>query len=174
MGRTLFERLHGLYGDDVSQMLTVQYRMHEDIMSWASAALYHNLLTAHPSVAHHTLSDLPVSSMLQSSMLPHVVQPVWCKLAVCLPSKACWSAADGQSSCWYSASSMYCSHRNASSVEFLGISTHALSMHARAIVRSMPCKLQLEDGFSVLDCECFARSRHSKVAFASLDLSFCL
>ncbi|KAK9825119.1 hypothetical protein WJX74_010900 [Apatococcus lobatus] len=59
MGRTLFERLHGLYGDDVSQMLTVQYRMHKDIMSWASAALYHNLLTAHSSVAHHTLSDLP-------------------------------------------------------------------------------------------------------------------
>lgn len=64
MGRTLFERLHGLYGDDVSQMLTVQYRMHEDIMSWASAALYHNLLAAHPSVAHHTLPDLPVSGML--------------------------------------------------------------------------------------------------------------
>ncbi|KAK9868471.1 hypothetical protein WJX84_007692 [Apatococcus fuscideae] len=59
MGRTLFERLHGIYGDDVSQMLTVQYRMHEDIMSWASQALYHNLLMAHPSVAHHTLSDLP-------------------------------------------------------------------------------------------------------------------
>ena len=64
MGRTLFERLHGLYGSDVSQMLTVQYRMHEDIMSWASAALYHHLLTAHPSVAQHTLSDLPVSSVL--------------------------------------------------------------------------------------------------------------
>ena len=64
MGRTLFERLHGLYGNDVSQMLTVQYRMHEDIMAWASAALYHNLLTAHPSVAHHTLATLQVSSFL--------------------------------------------------------------------------------------------------------------
>ncbi len=51
MGRTLFERLHGIYGSDVSQMLTVQYRMHEDIMSWASTALYNDLLTAHPSVA---------------------------------------------------------------------------------------------------------------------------
>lgn len=40
LGRTLFERLAELYGDEVTSMLTVQYRMHELIMSWSSEELY--------------------------------------------------------------------------------------------------------------------------------------
>lgn len=40
LGRTLFERLADLYGDDVMSMLTVQYRMHELIMNWSSEELY--------------------------------------------------------------------------------------------------------------------------------------
>ncbi|KAL6536050.1 hypothetical protein OROHE_012894 [Orobanche hederae] len=40
LGRTLFERLAELYGDDVMSMLTVQYRMHELIMNWSSEELY--------------------------------------------------------------------------------------------------------------------------------------
>lgn len=55
---TLFERLHALYGDAVAQMLTVQYRMHAGIMQWASDALYNGLLTAHASVAAHTVEGL--------------------------------------------------------------------------------------------------------------------
>ena len=40
LGRTLFERLAGLYGNEVMSMLTVQYRMHELIMNWSSQELY--------------------------------------------------------------------------------------------------------------------------------------
>ncbi|KAF6158609.1 hypothetical protein GIB67_040123 [Kingdonia uniflora] len=58
LGRTLFERLAGLYGDDVMAMLTVQYRMHELIMNWSSKELYDNKVTAHPSVAAHMVYDL--------------------------------------------------------------------------------------------------------------------
>jgi hypothetical protein len=41
-----------------SEMLTVQYRMHRDIMDWSSRELYGGKLTAHPSVAEHTLAGL--------------------------------------------------------------------------------------------------------------------
>lgn len=42
LGNTLFERLADLYGEAVMSMLTVQYRMHELIMSWSSKELYNN------------------------------------------------------------------------------------------------------------------------------------
>ncbi|KAI3471579.1 hypothetical protein Pfo_028229 [Paulownia fortunei] len=58
LGRTLFERLADLYGDDVMSMLTVQYRMHELIMNWSSEELYHGKIKAHSSVAAHTLYDV--------------------------------------------------------------------------------------------------------------------
>lgn len=58
LGRTLFERLANLYGDDVMSMLTVQYRMHELIMNWSSEELYSSKIKAHPSVAAHTLYEL--------------------------------------------------------------------------------------------------------------------
>ncbi|KAJ4835089.1 hypothetical protein Tsubulata_049077 [Turnera subulata] len=58
LGRTLFERLSDLYGDAVTSMLTVQYRMHELIMNWSSKELYHSKIKAHPSVASHMLFDL--------------------------------------------------------------------------------------------------------------------
>ncbi|XP_047332604.1 DNA-binding protein SMUBP-2 [Impatiens glandulifera] len=58
LGRTLFERLADLYGDEVVSMLTVQYRMHELIMNWSSKELYDNKIEAHPSVASHMLYDL--------------------------------------------------------------------------------------------------------------------
>ncbi|XP_073067096.1 uncharacterized protein [Primulina eburnea] len=58
LGRTLFERLADLYGDDVMSMLTVQYRMHELIMNWSSEELYSSKIKAHPSVAAHTLYEL--------------------------------------------------------------------------------------------------------------------
>ena len=62
LATTLFERLHGMYGESISQMLTVQYRMHEDIMAWSSRTLYHGRLTAHDSVATHTRATLPTAA----------------------------------------------------------------------------------------------------------------
>ncbi|CAI0377072.1 unnamed protein product [Linum tenue] len=58
LGRTLFERLADLYGDEVTSMLTVQYRMHELIMNWSSKELYDSKIEAHPRVAAHALYDL--------------------------------------------------------------------------------------------------------------------
>ncbi|CAN6454155.1 unnamed protein product [Victoria cruziana] len=40
LGRTLFERVAQLYGEQVTVMLTVQYRMHKLIMDWSSRELY--------------------------------------------------------------------------------------------------------------------------------------
>ena len=58
LATTLFERLHRAHGRAAAQMLTVQYRMHEDIMAWASNALYGGRLRAHASVAAHTIADI--------------------------------------------------------------------------------------------------------------------
>jgi len=65
LGRTMFERLMELYGDDktpnqpqISRMLSVQYRMHEQIANWASQAMYHGKLQTHESVQKRTLSQL--------------------------------------------------------------------------------------------------------------------
>ncbi|PKI40094.1 DNA-binding protein SMUBP-2 isoform X1 [Punica granatum] len=58
LGRTLFERLAELYGDEVTAMLTVQYRMNELIMNWSSKELYNSKIEAHASVAGHMLFDL--------------------------------------------------------------------------------------------------------------------
>ncbi|KAL5538142.1 hypothetical protein UlMin_022594 [Ulmus minor] len=57
LGRTLFERLADMYGNEVMSMLTVQYRMHELIMNWSSKELYNNKIKAHSSVAAHMLYD---------------------------------------------------------------------------------------------------------------------
>ncbi|PQP99080.1 DNA-binding protein SMUBP-2 [Prunus yedoensis var. nudiflora] len=58
LGRTLFERLADIYGNEVMSMLTVQYRMHERIMDWSSKELYNSKIKAHSSVAGHMLLDL--------------------------------------------------------------------------------------------------------------------
>ena len=73
LAQTLFERLQDMYGTSVSAMLTVQYRMNEAIMEWSSQELYHGVLTAHASVALHTLQDLQVSSSSQ----PCYTAPHW-------------------------------------------------------------------------------------------------
>lgn len=52
-----------MYGDSISDVLTVQYRMHAAIMEWSSQELYKGKLTAHASVASHTLSDMQVSQL---------------------------------------------------------------------------------------------------------------
>ncbi|BBM97873.1 ATP-dependent RNA/DNA helicase IGHMBP2 [Marchantia polymorpha subsp. ruderalis] len=58
LGITLFGRLAALYGDQITSMLTVQYRMNELIMGWSSGELYDNKIEAHDSVKDHTLSEL--------------------------------------------------------------------------------------------------------------------
>jgi len=55
---TLFERLIERYGDTITRMLNVQYRMHETIMNWSSEALYDGKIIAHDSVATHCLHEL--------------------------------------------------------------------------------------------------------------------
>ena len=56
---SMMERLVNHYGDDVTRQLTVQYRMHEDIMAFSSQHFYGNTLIADESVRKHVLSDLP-------------------------------------------------------------------------------------------------------------------
>ncbi len=59
---TLFERAHTLWGSTAAVMLNVQYRMNESIMNWSSEEMYNGKITAHDSVAGHTLHDLVESS----------------------------------------------------------------------------------------------------------------
>ncbi|KAH0294143.1 DNA helicase [Aureobasidium namibiae CBS 147.97] len=56
---TLFDRMLDLYGDDVKRMLTIQYRMHEKINAFPSAALYESKLKAAEGVKARLLKDLP-------------------------------------------------------------------------------------------------------------------
>ena len=56
---TLFERLQQQQAS-ASATLTVQYRMNSHIMRWSSDEFYGGRLTAHSSVAEHTLQSLPV------------------------------------------------------------------------------------------------------------------
>jgi ATP-dependent RNA/DNA helicase IGHMBP2 len=58
-GVSLLERLISLYGDLVTRRLDVQYRMHQDIMTFSSLEFYDGTLRADESVRGHRLSDLP-------------------------------------------------------------------------------------------------------------------
>ena len=52
------ERLVGKWRDVASRQLTVQYRMHRDIMQFPSEHFYDGSLIADPSVAEHSLEDI--------------------------------------------------------------------------------------------------------------------
>jgi predicted DNA helicase len=56
--KSMMERQIELYGDDVAKMLTVQYRMHHQIMNFSSSQFYQNELKAHPSVVDHALHEI--------------------------------------------------------------------------------------------------------------------
>ena len=58
LSTTLFDRLVHMYGDDISRMLTEQYRMNELIMQWSSDEFYGGRLTAHTSVAERLLCNM--------------------------------------------------------------------------------------------------------------------
>ncbi len=55
---SLMEREMQLYGDHLTRLLTVQYRMHQQVMDFSSQEFYDGKLIAHPSVQQHLLSDL--------------------------------------------------------------------------------------------------------------------
>ncbi|NXX10761.1 SMBP2 protein, partial [Podargus strigoides] len=67
---SLMERLAARYGGRAVRMLTVQYRMHQAIMQWASSEMYGGQLTAHPSVAQHLLRDLPGVASTEETTVP--------------------------------------------------------------------------------------------------------
>jgi predicted DNA helicase len=54
---SMMERLVHDLGKKVTRQLTVQYRMHRDIMGFSSAEFYNNSLIADPSVTEHLLTD---------------------------------------------------------------------------------------------------------------------
>ncbi|KAH0339334.1 DNA helicase, partial [Aureobasidium melanogenum] len=56
---TLFDRMLDLYGESIKRMLTIQYRMHEKINAFPSAALYESKLIAAETVKARLLKDLP-------------------------------------------------------------------------------------------------------------------
>ena len=56
---SLLERLMTQPEMDISRRLTVQYRMHQEIMEFSSREFYQDSLTAHESVEKHLLSELP-------------------------------------------------------------------------------------------------------------------
>lgn len=64
---SLMQRLLEHYGDVVTRMLTVQYRMHRHIMQFSSETFYNDALKAHESVADHRLTDLPTVSGLDDA-----------------------------------------------------------------------------------------------------------
>uniref|UniRef100_A0A6Q2Y8L3 DNA-binding protein SMUBP-2 n=1 Tax=Esox lucius TaxID=8010 RepID=A0A6Q2Y8L3_ESOLU len=66
---SLMERLVQNRGDSVVRMLTVQYRMNRDIMTWASDHMYQGKLTAHGSVEKH-LRDLPGVASVEETCTP--------------------------------------------------------------------------------------------------------
>lgn len=57
--KSLMERQIEISETQVTQMLTVQYRMHQKIMTFSSGQFYDNQLIADNSVINHLLPDLP-------------------------------------------------------------------------------------------------------------------
>lgn len=59
LSKSMMERLVERWDQRITRQLTVQYRMHQKIMEFPSDHFYSNSLIADPSVAAHTLDDLP-------------------------------------------------------------------------------------------------------------------
>ncbi|XP_078494318.1 zinc finger protein 2 [Ciona intestinalis] len=70
LATTLLERMITLHGDSVVSMLTEQYRMHSDIMHWASGQMYDGKLTANCKVQSHLLSDMPCVENTEDTRQP--------------------------------------------------------------------------------------------------------
>ncbi|MCC7380524.1 MAG: AAA family ATPase [Deltaproteobacteria bacterium] len=62
LAATVFEALiRGAAGERIAHLLTVQHRMHADLMRFSSDRFYEGRLRAHPQVATRTLADLGVA-----------------------------------------------------------------------------------------------------------------
>lgn len=59
LSMSMMERLVGRWDNLATRQLTVQYRMHHKIMEFPSEHFYDDSLIADPSVANHSLADLP-------------------------------------------------------------------------------------------------------------------
>lgn len=55
---SLLERMVEVFGEKVTQLLTVQYRMHQQIMDFSSQQFYDGMLVGDSSVCEHLLCDL--------------------------------------------------------------------------------------------------------------------
>jgi ATP-dependent RNA/DNA helicase IGHMBP2 len=97
LGVTLFERLQGRYGDAITRMLTIQYRMHERIMEWPSRELYEGRLEAHASVAAHLLRDLPGVTLSPETEAPLVfIDTAGCDLEEVVEAEGDSKANEGE------------------------------------------------------------------------------
>ncbi|OAY80253.1 DNA-binding protein SMUBP-2 [Ananas comosus] len=59
LGMSLLERASALHDGWLTTRLTIQYRMHDAIASWASKEMYEGLLKSSPTVSSHLLVDSP-------------------------------------------------------------------------------------------------------------------
>lgn len=59
LGKSLLERQIEQYGTKINRILTVQYRMHEQIMRFSSGIFYEDRLLADDAVRDHLLIDFP-------------------------------------------------------------------------------------------------------------------
>ncbi len=67
---SLLERLHGIYGEQITRMLDVQYRMHRQIMDFSSGQFYEGKLIAHDSVGAHLLSQIDSVAATELTQCP--------------------------------------------------------------------------------------------------------
>lgn len=70
LGTTLFDRLVKKYGDSFKKLLTIQYRMNEEIMNFSSQEMYESKLIADKSVATQRLTDLPGVDVNEDTEMP--------------------------------------------------------------------------------------------------------
>eukprot|EP00043_Microstomoeca_roanoka_P020239 m.242460 g.242460 ORF g.242460 m.242460 type:complete len:1144 (+) comp17135_c12_seq4:1197-4628(+) len=73
LAKTLLERVVELYGDTVTRMLEIQYRMHGTIQGWSSAHLYNAKLSPADSVARHVLVDLEHVTETEDTTTPLIL-----------------------------------------------------------------------------------------------------
>ena len=73
LGKTLMERIAGLRPEVVT-LLTIQYRMNEDIMRFSSDWFYHNMVQSAPEVKYRSILDLdrPMTWIEAPSNLPQL------------------------------------------------------------------------------------------------------
>jgi ATP-dependent RNA/DNA helicase IGHMBP2 len=77
VGTTLVDRVVALYGDKVTRLLSIQYRMHQLISDWASREMYEGRLLADASVASRRMLQIEsVRAAAEAAGLAEVDSPV--------------------------------------------------------------------------------------------------